>query len=116
MSAFFTLSGFLIAGVLFTRHQHWSRPDRLRAFWARRARRLLPAAWIAVAATLLLGAGGAFGSVGTGGDAVAALANVANWRLLESDVSYAASFDAPSPFQQFWSLAIEEQFYLVVPP
>ena len=49
------------------------------------------------------------------GDAVAALLNVANWRFLVHGTSYADLFAAPSPLNHFWSLAIEEQFYLLFP-
>ena len=49
------------------------------------------------------------------GDVIAALAYVANWRFIVADQSYADLFTAPSPVQHFWSLAIEEQYYLFFP-
>ena len=115
VSAFFTLSGFLISAVMLTREPDARTGQRMRTFWRRRARRLLPASWVAVGFTLLLAANGAFESEDIGSDAVGALANVANWQLIIKGTSYADLFTAPGAFQQFWSLAIEEQFYLVIP-
>lgn len=116
VSAFFTLSGFLITSLLLAEHRSTGRID-LRAFWARRARRLLPASF---AALLLVSAYGAVAadadqirSLRT--DVLSALSYVANWRFLVDGQSYAHLFAAPSPVQHFWSLAIEEQLYLVLP-
>jgi peptidoglycan/LPS O-acetylase OafA/YrhL len=115
VSAFFTLSGFLITTLALV---EWQRTGRLswRRFWERRARRLLPAAVVTLAGLLVLqawtgtGAGSRFR-----GDVLAALAYGANWRLAGSDGGYADLFAAPSPVVHFWSLAIEEQFYLAFP-
>ena len=114
VSAFFTLSGFLITSLLITQRE---RGVPLRRFWARRARRLLPAAMLALFGVLLFAA-----TIATAdqlrllrGDVIATLAYVANWRFYVSGQSYAHLFSAPSPVLHFWSLAIEEQFYLVFP-
>lgn len=113
VSAFFTLSGFLITALLLGEHEATGRID-LRAFWARRARRLLPAA----AACLVLAAGvGALegGPASLPADLRAAVAYVANWRFIAEGTGYAHAFGLPSPVQHLWSLAIEEQFYVVYP-
>jgi peptidoglycan/LPS O-acetylase OafA/YrhL len=115
VSMFFTLSGFLIATLMLS---EWSRSGRvsLARFWERRARRLLPAAFAAVLFIVLLqwwfgvGSGSRFK-----GDLLSALGYVTNWRMVSSGTDYAATFSMESPVQHFWSLAIEEQFYLVFP-
>ena len=116
VSAFFTLSGFLICSLLLEEQARTGRID-LRAFWARRARRLLPASLVALVGVLgyaaFVGPASQLGAVRT--DVVAALGYVANWRFLASSQSYADLFRAPSPAQHFWSLAIEEQFYVAFP-
>jgi peptidoglycan/LPS O-acetylase OafA/YrhL len=111
---FFTLSGYLITDILLA---HMARRDmRLADFWLGRARRLLPAlflmlvvvvAWVTV-----------FGPAQPSKfrDAVVAAAlYVSNWQLIFQDVSYFARFGAPEPLGHLWSLAIEEQFYIVWP-
>ena len=121
VSIFFTLSGFLITSLLLVEHDADGRSRSrisLRHFWARRARRILPAALIALAFVGALRADGrrrASRPRQLPGDGLSALAQVANWRFVLGDQSYASLFSAPSPVQHFWSLAIEEQFYLVLP-
>ena len=116
VSTFFTLSGFLITSLLLL---EWEGTGRIAfaRFWARRARRLLPAALVALCGIAAYGALVAAGHQADriGGDGLSALFYVANWRFVWGDQSYAALFSAPSPVQHFWSLAIEEQFYLVFP-
>ena len=116
VTVFFTLSGFLICSRTLA---EVGRSGGFRAldFFERRVRRLAPAAIVCVLgvviATNLIGTRAQHASVG--GDAIAALFNVANWRFLVHGTSYADLFAAPSPLNHFWSLAIEEQFYLVFP-
>jgi peptidoglycan/LPS O-acetylase OafA/YrhL len=116
ISLFFTLSGFLITSMLLRTHHRVGSID-LRTFWARRYRRLLPAAYVTLAGVLVFGA-----TVATEqqvadlpGAIAASLAQVTNWFFIVTGQSYVALFTAPSPVQHFWSLAIEEQFYLVMP-
>jgi peptidoglycan/LPS O-acetylase OafA/YrhL len=116
VSTFFTLSGFLIATLLL--NEHATRGSiALRRFWARRARRLLPASALALAGILvyiavLVPETQRIGSVG---DVRAALGFVLNWRFIATQGTYAAVVADPSPVQHYWSLAIEEQFYLLFP-
>jgi len=114
VSIFFTLSGFLITTLLVGEGRSQGRID-LRRFWSRRARRLLPAALlglvvaVAVSRTLVQTPGG------NQLDLLAALFDAANWRFLAAGQSYGALFTSPSPVLHYWSLAIEEQFYLLYP-
>src|SRR5580698_739365 len=122
---FFVLSGFLITSLLL---EEWVTTARIKlaAFWARRARRLLPALFLVLGAiALYVVLNGRFGPPGSAaqvdlsglrGDALATLFYVANWHAIFAHQSYFAQFSAPSPLEHTWSLAIEEQFYLVWPP
>ena len=97
----------------------------LAAFWGRRARRLLPALFLVVGALALYlilnaqfgppGANGLVDLSGLRGDAISTLLYVNNWHAIFTHQSYFAQYSAPSPLQHSWSLAIEEQFYLVWP-
>ncbi|MDE0802911.1 MAG: acyltransferase family protein [Acidimicrobiales bacterium] len=116
VDAFFVLSGFLITALLLVEHGGTGRID-LRAFWGRRARRLLPAMFATVAVSSLLvrfvldpSRHGSFGR-----EALAALAYISNWVSISEQSDYWALFEAPSPLEHLWSLAIEEQFYVVWP-
>ena len=126
VSTFFTLSGFLITSVLLTRSEGSrgiapgaATGDRLqlRTFWSRRFRRLLPAALLGIvlAATFVARAGDASQVRAFRADGLAALLDVANWHFVVEGTSYASTTASPSPLLHFWSLAIEEQFYLVFP-
>jgi len=119
VSTFFTLSGFLITSLLLNDHRGHRRSGgpSLRGFWTRRARRLLPAALVAIAmgAALTAAVGSAAERRAFRGDGLAALAYSANWRFVFNGDSYASHFSAPSPLLHFWSLAIEEQFYVLFP-
>ena len=115
VSTFFTLSGFLITSLLIAERTSTGRV-RLTAFWARRLRRLFPASAFTLAGISLsaLVVDQAW-ERSLRGDVLAALAQVANWRFLFDDRSYAELFASPSPVLHFWSLAIEEQFYWAFP-
>ena len=116
VSTFFTLSGFLITNLLVREFEGSHSIDLLR-FWGRRLRRLMPAALATVALIGLIWwrIGSADQLASLRGDMLSAIGYVANWRLWTSDVSYGSLFSDPTPFQHFWSLAIEEQFYVVFP-
>jgi peptidoglycan/LPS O-acetylase OafA/YrhL len=113
---FFVLSGFLVTGVMLEQHASAGRIS-LRRFYARRFRRLLPAA-----AVTLVGTSFAFLLVSTPAErldvldgARASFLYVANWQFLGQASDYFGAEVAKSPFLHFWSLAIEEQFYLCFP-
>jgi peptidoglycan/LPS O-acetylase OafA/YrhL len=116
VSTFFTLSGFLITTLLLHQHEGQGRIG-LRSFWSRRFRRLMPAALFALLLCVLYVAlaGQFFQYDRLRGDVLSALFYVENWRLVFTGQSYLSLFSAPSPVQHFWSLAIEEQFYLLFP-
>ncbi len=113
---FFVLSGYLITSLLLVEGDRSGSIDLVR-FWGRRARRLLPALGV-----MLLGVSLYAWAVADPGelhrirwDGLATLAYVANWRQIFGQVDYFALFSAPSPLEHTWSLAIEEQFYVVWP-
>jgi peptidoglycan/LPS O-acetylase OafA/YrhL len=115
VTVFFTLSGFLITSLLLL-EKHRTGAIALRAFWGRRARRLVPAMIVCfglVALVVRLSTTPA--SEGIGWDAIAAATWTANWRFVLHHQQYADLFSLPSPFQHFWSLAVEEQFYVFFP-
>ncbi len=116
VSTFFTLSGFLITSLLLRDHARTGGVG-LRRFWTHRVRRLLPAALACLLLAVAYGAtaGDPGQRQNLAGDVVAALGYAANWRFIASGQSYGDLFGAPSPVLHFWSLAIEEQFYVVFP-
>jgi peptidoglycan/LPS O-acetylase OafA/YrhL len=113
---FFVLSGFLITSLLLAEHRHTGRIV-LSSFWVRRARRLFPALLSLMPAIAIYGRFFAKPEelAGLRADALATLGYVANWRAIFSHKSYWDLFAAPSPLEHTWSLAIEEQFYIVWP-
>ena len=116
VEVFFVLSGFLITSLLLA---EWlsSGAIALRAFWARRARRLLPALFVLVVAIgIYYAAEGPSKAVpGFWGDGLAALLYYSNWHQIAAGTNYFAASGPVSPFQHTWSLSIEEQFYVVWP-
>jgi peptidoglycan/LPS O-acetylase OafA/YrhL len=113
---FFVLSGFLITSLLLAEWDSAGRIDLL-AFWGRRFRRLLPALLVVLAAVTLYGALALpvtqLGELRRSG--LGTLAYVANWVAIRSGSDYWSAFQAPSLLEHAWSLAIEEQFYVVWP-
>lgn len=116
VSLFFTISGYLITQLLLHEMQNTGKVDLLR-FWSRRVRRLLPAAAVCLALVVVLSlVASPFANASTRGDVLAAVFNVSNWRFVATGSSYDDLFlSKPSPLAHFWSLAVEEQFYLVLP-
>lgn len=116
VDVFLVLSGFLIT-LLLLREIKSTHRIAVKAFWLRRARRLLPAL---VLVLLAVGIFGAFiatddEALGLRGDIFGSLFYVQNWRLVLSGQPYFAQFGSPSPLRHMWSLAIEEQWYLIWP-
>lgn len=117
VSTFFTLSGFLITSILLKESQRTGGVS-LGRFWARRFRRLMPAAVVTLMIVVTL-----YGrTVATAdqrlalrGDVVSSLLYVANWRFVLAGTSYGDLTSVPSPVLHFWSLSIEEQFYVLFP-
>ncbi|MDW3218721.1 MAG: acyltransferase family protein [Acidimicrobiales bacterium] len=116
VSTFFTLSGFLITTLLL-QERSTTGTIALGSFWERRIRRLLPAAMVTIIATTLvvawIGDSSQLDRLRT--DALASLFHFSNWRFISAGDSYGALFQSPSFFRHFWSLAVEEQYYFVVP-
>ncbi len=113
---FFVISGFLITTLLLREHESTGRIG-LGSFWIRRFRRLVPPLVVVVVATViatrLWGVPEQWASVRW--DAAAALGYVANWRFVLADQSYFDSLLGPSPLLHTWSLAVEEQWYILWP-
>ncbi len=116
VDTFFVLSGFLITSLLI---EEWVRKEGigLRAFWARRARRLLPALLVVIVFVVLWAdlatPAGTYPDLRA--DALSALFYSANWHFIAAGGNYFVQTGAVSPLTHTWSLAIEEQFYLVWP-
>ncbi|MFD7874773.1 acyltransferase family protein [Streptomyces sp. NPDC059766] len=116
VDVFFVISGFLITSLLL-RELSTTGAISIRKFYARRALRLLPASTLVVLATLA-GSWLFLSKVRFeeyAGDAVASALYAVNVRLAAGGTDYLAEGSPPSPFQHFWSLAVEEQFYLLWP-
>ena len=115
VDVFFVISGFLITGKLWRESQQPGGLNITR-FYAWRIRRLLPAALIAVAVISLVGLllAAPLDRSELAADGAASALSIANMRFIGS-VDYFAATTSPSPFLHFWSLSVEEQFYLVWP-
>jgi peptidoglycan/LPS O-acetylase OafA/YrhL/lysophospholipase L1-like esterase len=116
LDSFFTLSGFLITSLLISEWRQ-TATIRLGHFWARRARRLLPALLVMLLGVALYAAfvvpPGTYPSLR--GDALSALFYYANWHFIAIGSNYFNQAALTSPLTHTWSLAVEEQFYLVWP-
>jgi peptidoglycan/LPS O-acetylase OafA/YrhL len=116
VDAFFVLSGFLITTLLV---KEWSATHHiaLRGFWARRARRLLPALLLVLLFVVLYArfVAGPGTYPGLRWDSIAALFYSANWRFIVSGQNYFVQAGQVTPLLHTWSLAIEEQFYIAWP-
>lgn len=115
VDVFFVISGFLITRNLV------ASPPRGRgdviAFWGRRVRRLLPAAFLVLGTTLFLSRYLAPETdwIRTAHEAIASAFYVENWLLVQQATDYLSPDVSPTPVQHYWSLGVEEQFYLVWP-
>jgi peptidoglycan/LPS O-acetylase OafA/YrhL len=115
VGVFFVLSGYLITDLLLAERER-TGTVALGRFWLRRARRLLPALWVMLVVVTLWIAFLAPAQLGElRGALLAALLYVSNWWYAFQHVSYFASFGPPSPLGHLWSLAVEEQFYVLWP-
>ena len=115
VGVFFTLSGYLITDLLLGQREA-TGSLKLGDFWMRRARRLLPALFLMLAvvvAWVTLLDRSQLSSLR--GDVLAAVAYVSNWWNIVREASYFARFGPPPPLDHLWSLAVEEQFYLIWP-
>ncbi|MDN5716308.1 MAG: acyltransferase, partial [Janibacter sp.] len=116
VDVFFVISGFLITSQL-VREVERSGTVSLPIFYARRAKRLFPAAFTVLAATAAI-VWLVFPKTtwrDFGGDIAGSAAYLINWRLAERSVDYLAEDVGASPVQHFWSLAVEEQYYIIWP-
>ncbi|GAB3587506.1 acyltransferase family protein [Calidifontibacter terrae] len=115
VDVFFVISGFLITGLLVREAERDGRISYVD-FWARRAKRLLPASSLVLVATILLSwlavPAALWNTVSK--DIIASALYVVNWRFADQSVDYFAHTNT-SPVQHFWSLAVEEQYYVVWP-
>lgn len=112
---FFVLSGFLITSLLLHEWDAQGRLD-LREFWMRRARRLLPALFLLLAVVLVATFWmAAEWAAQNRADSVAAFFYVSNWWFIADGNSYFEAFNKPSMLLHTWSLAVEEQWYLILP-
>ncbi len=115
VEVFFVISGYLITSLLLGERVRTGGTD-FKAFWVRRARRLLPALYallVVVSAAWLIWH--PWEVAGLRGAVVAAAGYVSNWYLIAVKQSYFESVARPSPVLHLWSLAVEEQFYLIWP-
>ncbi len=115
-TCFFALSGYLITALLVQEYERDGRIN-LSHFYARRVRRLLPASMLVTLCTIVAGLllYSPFEQTSFSSTALAAATYTSNWQLLRDSLDYFAAEANENPFVHMWSLAIEEQFYLVWP-
>ena len=116
VDVFFVVSGFLISGLLLVEFEK-SGGVSLSGFWGRRARRLLPLSSLVIVVTVVLGmfVASPLGRQQIASDATVAGLYVSNWHFAQQAVAYSDALVADGLFTQFWSLSIEEQFYVILP-
>ena len=116
VEVFFVVSGYLITSLLLAERRKSGRIS-LKRFWIRRARRLLPALFVMLAVVVLYALVFLPDSIDKlKSDTIAAVTYTSNWWLVVSHQSYASEAGRPALLKHLWSLAIEEQFYLLWPP
>ncbi|MFM7224290.1 MAG: acyltransferase family protein, partial [Actinomycetota bacterium] len=115
VEVFFVVSGYLITALILAERRTTGRVS-LRDFWIRRARRLLPALYVMLAAVIAYSLLFLPDTIPTlKGDTVAALTYTSNWWQIVAERSYFIAAGRPELLKHLWSLAIEEQFYLFWP-
>jgi peptidoglycan/LPS O-acetylase OafA/YrhL len=116
VDVFFVISGFIITSLLLRQHERLGRIS-FGEFYRKRVKRILPASTavlvVTVLASYLVFLTGRATSIAW--DSLAAFFFVANWRFAATDTDYWAADSAVSPVQHYWSLGVEEQFYVVWP-
>ena len=116
VDVFFVISGFVITGVLL-RGRSSSHHTSFLSFYGRRARRIIPAATLVIVVTVIatyVVLGALYGNP-TAIDARWTAVFLANFHFTATGTNYLTAQEPPSPLLNFWSLAVEEQFYLVYP-
>lgn len=113
---FFVISGFLITSHLLAEVER-TGGVKIAAFWARRAKRLLPASLVVLSTVAITTVVFVPRSLWNQflGEVTASTLYVENWALAANSVDYLASSNLPSPVQHFWTLSAEEQFYILLP-
>jgi peptidoglycan/LPS O-acetylase OafA/YrhL len=116
VDVFFVISGYLITGIL-VREYETRQSISFCGFYARRIKRILPAALFVIGATVLATRvlAGADRYHSTASDAISAVYFGANWHFANVGINYFNQALPPSPLQHYWSLSVEEQFYFVWP-
>lgn len=116
LDLFFVLSGYLITGLLIREHQRYGHID-IPKFYRRRIRRLAPAATLVIVFTIIAGLliFSSARALSITWDGIWAFLLVANWNFIINGTDYFATWQPQSPLLHYWSLSVEEQFYLVWP-